>query len=133
LLRASEKRTFTLHNSARIERNLKPFCVHPALEKAARAHSRDMIERDYFSHDTKDRDEGACARIRRYGYSWRACGENIGNYSAPEAMFDAWMNSSGHRANILSDRFREVGIGVYSGDYGGQQKTMYTVDFGARG
>jgi uncharacterized protein YkwD len=92
-----------------------------------------MIERNYFSHDTKGGNEDACERIRRYGYSWRECGENIGYNSTPERMFDAWMSSSGHRANILNGRFREVGIGAYTGDYGGYQTTMYTVDFGVRG
>ena len=132
-LNASEKRTFALHNAARRDRDLKPFCVHPALQKAARAHSRDMIERDYFSHVTKGRNEDACERIRRYGYDWSACGENIGYRSTPDRMFDAWMGSSGHRANILSGRFREVGIGAHTGNYGGFGTTMYTVDFGARG
>lgn len=133
LLNASEKRTFALHNEARRDRNLKPLCVHPALQKAARAHSRDMIGRDYFSHITKGRNEDACERILRYGYRWRECGENIGYDSTPDGMFRAWMGSSGHRSNILAGRFREVGIGTYTGDYRGYQTTMYTVDFGARG
>lgn len=132
LLDANEKRAFALHNAARRDRNLKPLCVHPALQKAARAHSKDMIERDYFSHDTKGRNEDACERIRRYGYRWSACGENIGSDSTPERMFKAWMGSSGHRSNILSGRFREVGIGAQTGNYDGFKTTMYTVDFGAR-
>ena len=54
------------------------FCVHPALEQVARRHSEDMIGRDYFSHETKGRDEGFAARIRRFGYDdYRAVGENI--------------------------------------------------------
>jgi len=133
LLDANEKRAFALHNAARRDRDLKPLCAHPALQKAARAHSRDMIERDYFSHDTKGGNEDACERILRYGYRWSACGENIGYDSTPDRMFDAWMGSPGHRANILSGRFREVGIGAHTGDYGGFGTTMYTVDFGARG
>ena len=133
LLNAEEKRTFALHNAARRDRDLKPLCVHPALQKAARAHSKDMFERDYFSHDTKGRDEDACERVRRYGYRWSACGENIGYDSTPDSMFDAWMGSSGHRANILSGRFREVGVGAHTGNYGDYKTTMYTVDFGARG
>jgi uncharacterized protein YkwD len=131
-LNPSEKRTFVLHNRTRRDRALRAFCVHPALQKAARAHSKDMIDRDYFSHDTKGKNESACERIRRFGYRWRECGENIGYNSTPEAMFDAWMKSSGHRANILSGNFREVGIGTNTGDYRGLKTTMYTVDFGAR-
>ena len=91
-----------------------------------------MIQRDYFSHNTKGRNEGPCERIRRYGYRYRYCGENIGYNSTPERMFNAWMQSSGHRANILAGRYREVGIGAYRGAYKGFKTTMYTVDFGTR-
>jgi uncharacterized protein YkwD len=132
-LRAPEKELFSLHNRERTERGLPRLCVHPALLRAAEAHSEDMIRRDYFSHDTKGRNESACERIRRYGYRYRYCGENIGyNSSSPERMFAAWMNSSGHKANILNGKFREVGIGVYTGDYKGDRITMHTVDFGTR-
>jgi hypothetical protein len=67
----------TLHNQERAKRDLPRFCVHPALVRAARAHSKDMIQRDYFSHNTKGRNEDACERVRRYGYIWQFCAENI--------------------------------------------------------
>ena len=76
-LNADEKRTFFLHNRERRDRNMRTFCVHPKLQKAARSHSKDMIRRDYFSHDTKGRNESACERIRRFGYRYRYCAENI--------------------------------------------------------
>jgi uncharacterized protein YkwD len=131
-LNSKEKRTFSLHNQVRRRHNLKPFCVHPALQRAARAHSKDMIRRDYFSHDTKGKNESACERIRRYGYHYRYCGENIGYDSTPRRMFRAWMRSSSHRHNILNGRFREIGVGAYTGRYGHFMTTMYTVDFGRR-
>jgi hypothetical protein len=56
LLNSKEKATFSLHNKIRRDGGLRPLCVHPKLQKAARSHSRDMIERDYFSHDTKGGD-----------------------------------------------------------------------------
>lgn len=130
LLNANEKRVYSLHNRARRNHNLKPFCVDPALQRAASAHSKDMIERDYFSHNTKGRNEDACERIDRYGYRWRYCGENIGYNSTPDDMFRAWMKSPDHRHNILYAKFRQVGIGAYTGDYKGFRTTMYTVDFG---
>jgi uncharacterized protein YkwD len=131
-LYAREKRLLTLHNNARKNHGLKPFCVHPALKKAARAHSKDMIQRDYFSHQTKGSNEGACARIRRFGYAWSSCGENIGYNATPDGMFRSWMHSSIHRRNILDGRFREIGIGACTGDFIDSKTTMYTVDFGAR-
>src|SRR5829696_6447305 len=128
-LKADEKQIFTLQNRERRDRNLKPLCVHPDLQRAARDHSEDMIQRDYFSHDTKGRRESSCERIRRFGYRWRVCGENIGFNSTPGKMFNAWMRRSGHRRNILNGKFREVGIGAHTGNFNGSKTTMYTADF----
>ena len=66
-LYAREKQLLTLHNNTRKNHGLKPFCVHPALQKAARAHSEDMIQHDYFSHDSRGSNENPCTRIRRFG------------------------------------------------------------------
>ena len=129
LLKADEKYLFARHNNVRRAHNLRAFCVHPDLQKAARAHTRDMIRRDYFSHGTKGTNESACERVRRYGYRYRYCGENIGAYPNPKAMFDAWMRSPGHRNNILNGRFREIGIGA---GHVNARKMKFTVDFGTR-
>lgn len=136
-LNADEKQSFVLHNRERRDRNLKSLCVHPDLQKAARAHSKDMIRRDYFSHDTKGRNQSACERVRSYGYRYRLCGENIaygsGRYGEPGSIMRRWMKSDGHRRNILNGKFREVGIGTYTGTYKGTENvTMYTADFGTR-
>ena len=134
-LDAKEKETFLLHNKVRRNHNLRPLCVHPRLQKAARAHSRDMIRRDYFSHDTKGRNEGACERIHRYGYRYRKCAENIawgsGSSGSPRNMMRIWMRSDGHRRNILDKDFRQIGVGVHIGTWQGRRNTsMYTADFG---
>jgi uncharacterized protein YkwD len=130
-LNAKEKRSFQLHNRVRRERGLRPFCVHPALQRAARAHSKDMIRRDYFAHGSVG------ARLKRYGYDWRLYGENIaggsGSYGSPGVIFNRWMKSPSHRKNILDRRFREIGVGTYTGVYRGYRNyTMYTADFGRR-
>jgi len=130
-LYATEKRMLTLHNNARKDHGLEPICVHPALQKAARAHSKDMIQHHYFSHYSQGNNEAPCKRIRRSGYAWSSCGENIGYNATPEDMFRSWMQSSIHRRNILDERFSEIGIGAYTGDYNDIETTMYTVDFGA--
>jgi uncharacterized protein YkwD len=126
-----EMRLLALHNNARKNHGLKPFCVHPALQKAARAHSKDMIQRHYYSHHTKGSNEDSCSRIRRFGYAWPYCGENIGYDATPEGMFHSSMRSSIHRRNILDGRFREIGIGACTGDDSDSETSMYTVDFGA--
>ena len=146
-LKTIEKTMLSLHNRKRASLGLPRLCVHPKLQKAARAHSADMIQRDYFSHNTKGRNEGECERIRRFGYRWRNCGENIawgsGSAGAPLEIFrvnnpnisgpDNWMDSRDHRSNILNRRFREVGIGAARGSFQGfKRATMWTVDFGNR-
>jgi uncharacterized protein YkwD len=131
-LHAKEKRLLTLHNNARRNHALRTFCVSPALQRAARAHSRDMIQRDYFSHYTKGTNQGACARVTSFGYNWSSCAENIGYNSTPEGMFRTWMNSAGHRRNILDPKFREIGVGACTGNYFNNKTTMYTVDLGSR-
>ena len=135
-LDSNEKVMLNKHNRTRANKGLRKLCVHPALQRAAEAHSRDMIRKDYFSHNSKS---GATPyqRIKREGYRFRAAGENIaygsGSYGSPNRIFKGWMKSSGHRKNILNGKFREVGIGAVSGNYKGTNNvTMWTTDFGTR-
>ncbi len=141
LLSATEKKVFALHNKIRREHDLPVFCVHPKLQRAARAHSKDMIERQYASHDTKG--GGTCEqRLKEFGYgpegySYYALGENIaygdGPRGEPDSVMGFWMRSKDHRRNILSHELREIGIGSYTGDFKGvEDVTMYTADFGMR-
>jgi uncharacterized protein YkwD len=140
-LNEREKKTFDLHNEIRTERNLPTFCVHPQLQKAARAHSKDMIRRDYFSHNTKGRGSFD-KRLVRFGYGpngydFYRVGENIalgsGPAGEPQNRMHAWMKSGGHRHNILNESYREVGIGTHTGKFKRfDGVTMYTVDFGVR-
>jgi uncharacterized protein YkwD len=138
---ANEKRILELHNEARTKRGLKALCVHLSLTAAARAHSQDMLNKDYASHDSPD-GEGVRERLKKFsyspgGYSYYSIGENIAwgceSRGRPEHLFKWWMHSRGHRANILNNRFREVGIGARTGTFKScDQASMYTVDFGTR-
>jgi len=133
--------TLCLVNAERSERGLRPLRLNRRLSRAARGHARDMVHRDYFSHDSLS---GASFvdRIRRSGYlsgprAW-IVGENLAwgsrDRSSPSAIVDAWMHSPGHRANILQRRFREIGIGLVNGapqSVSGPAAT-YATDFGAR-
>ena len=97
---------------------MSALCVHPALQRAARAHSRDMIRSDYFEHGSVG------PRLKRAGYAWRTYGENIawgsGSRGSAGSIFKGRMNSSGHRHNVLNGRLREVGIGAVTGNYEGR-------------
>jgi uncharacterized protein YkwD len=137
----NEKRMLELHNKARTERGLKVLCVHPTLTRAARAHSQEMLDKDYASHNSFN-GESVKKRLERFGYtfgrySYYAIGENVawgcGSYGAPDRIFKWWMNSSNHRSNILSKKFQEVGIGARTGTFKScDHATMYTVDFATR-
>ena len=135
-LKIKEKRVLALHNVARVAHGLKPLCADPRLTKAARSHSREMIKKDYFSHNSYN-GESVIQRLRRFGYHRSRYGENIAGgsrtFGKSGSTFRRWMNSPGHRSNILDNRFRPVGVGTYTGRYKGTRKyTMYTVDFGVR-
>ena len=135
-LGVKEERTLVLHNETRADYGLEPLCINPVLTRAARSHSREMVEKDYFSHYSDD-GEGVGARLRRFGYDWSVCGENLaggyGNPGEPDSIFELWTNSTHHKANILDRRFRQVGVGTYTGTYKGiEEYTMYAVDFGSQ-
>jgi uncharacterized protein YkwD len=136
-LKFNEKRVLALHNVARAAHGLKPLCADPRLTRAARSHSREMIKKDYFSHSSYN-GESVIERLMRFGYHRSIYAENIAGgsrtFGGPDSTFRRWMNSPGHKGNILDSRFRPVGVGAYTGPYKGTQKyTMYTVDFGVRG
>jgi uncharacterized protein YkwD len=136
-LSSDEKATLDLHNQTRVANGLPTLCVDQTLTTAARGHSDEMLAYGYFSHNSYS-GESFDQRLVRYGYTgWTALGENIaygsGSYGAPDPIFNNWMNSTLHRANILNGSFRQVGIGVRLGTYQGYPGVnMYTVDFGTR-
>ena len=127
-----------LLNQQRALHGVPPLRVNGKLGKAASGHARDMVKHDYFSHDTAGGGDFA-ARIRRAGYRGRMLGEDLawgsGTLGTARAIVEAWMHSPGHRANILSRHFREMGVGVavgIPGGAGGMGGATYAVDFGAR-
>ncbi len=135
----TQRATLCLVNARRAEAGLAPLSSSATLTRAALAHSEDMGERRFFAHDAPDGTEPA-ERIAAAGYprTGVSVGENLawGEETAgtPEEFVEGWMNSPGHRANILRAEFREVGIGLayeppqpVSG-----RVTVYTTNFGGR-
>ncbi|GIJ60573.1 CAP domain-containing protein [Virgisporangium aurantiacum] len=115
-----------LVNSERSKAGCGALTNDSRLASAAQKHSADMASNSYFSHTSQNGDEMA-DRIDASGYKWRSIGENIAKgQSTPAAVMQAWMNSSGHRANILNCGFRNIGIGLaYDG-----RSPVWTQDFG---
>ena len=128
---ASEKQLVSLHNQARAAAGLKALRVDKALTLIAESRSKDMIVRDYFSHDIPG-GGNVFGIMKDKGYCYRSAGENIGyNYETPDStatskIHSAFMGSSGHRANILGKDYDSVGVGAYQGADG---KKMWTVVF----
>ena len=122
----AETAVLVIVNAERAKAGCKPLTVDPPLAAAARKHSADMAARDYFSHTTPD-GVTFSQRIDAEGYRWSFVGENIaaGQRNATEVM-KAWMNSPGHRANILNCQFRNIGIGVVQNG----KSPVWTQDFG---
>ena len=107
-----EEEVLRLVNEERTKRGLNALKRASDLDALARAHSADMINRHFFDHNNPD-GQSPFDRMRAAGISYRAAAENIasGQRSA-EAVMNAWMNSSGHRANILNGTYTEIGIGA---------------------
>ena len=117
-----EAAVFDLVNQERAIHNLNLLSWDDRLFSAARDHSEDMVANGYFSHTSLDgRTPGQ--RILDAGYYWNTYGENIAyGYPTPVSVVNAWMNSPGHRANILNPSFCDLGVG-FSGYF-------WTQDFG---
>ncbi|QIY60820.1 sigma-70 family RNA polymerase sigma factor [Streptomyces sp. RPA4-2] len=117
-----------LVNKERATAGCGPLTEDAQLEKAAQAHSDDMAARNFFEHTNPDgADPGQ--RITAAGYRWSTYGENIAQgQQTPEAVMESWMNSPGHRANILNCAFKNIGVGVHKGSGG----PWWTQDFGAK-
>lgn len=109
------ERLCALMNEARATEHLPPLELTEALDRAAQPYAEDMAARGFFSHVSP---EGSTFmdRIRASGAKFRAAGENIAmGPQTSEDVFRLWMNSPGHRANILSRDFRRVGVGYRAG------------------
>lgn len=115
-LRALEQQVHRLINEQRRRAKLAPLLWHEAVARAAREHSKNMAERDFFDH-TDPRLGDVDQRLNRFRIAWRACGENIfmlhGYENPAQVAVQGWMQSPGHRANILRKEFTHAGVGVF--------------------
>ncbi|ABN52014.1 MAG TPA: copper amine oxidase [Hungateiclostridium thermocellum] len=120
-----EREVFDLANTVRARYGLKPFEWDDEIAKVARAHSEDMVLNNYFSH-TNLQGESPFDRMKKAGISYSSAGENIA-MGQTEAIFahEGWMNSQGHRLNILGN-FERLGVGVYIGN---ENEITYTQNF----
>lgn len=113
-------------NQDRSAQNYHHLAVNSVLEKAAQMKANDMAEKSYFAH-TSPEGKNPWYWFKQAGYSFNYAGENLAvNFSDSKDVNTAWMNSPGHRANILNDKFTEIGIAIAEGMYQGK-KTIFVV------
>ncbi|MFJ3963329.1 CAP domain-containing protein [Streptomyces sp. NPDC090036] len=123
----SESAVLALVNKERAAAGCGPVTANAKLNAAARGYSDTMARSGVMSHTGPD-GSTMTSRVEAAGYAWSRLGENIARgQSDADAVMKAWMNSSGHRANILNCAFKEIGIGVHKGDGG----PWWTQNFGA--
>jgi uncharacterized protein YkwD len=132
--------TLCLLNGERADHGLGPLAPNDKLAAAATAYAQDLVAGSYFSHTGRD-GSGVLDRIERSGYLPRdagwVLGENLawgtGSLATPGSIMQAWMNSPGHRDNILNPDYREIGIGVVAGNPAAADGlgATYATEFGA--
>jgi uncharacterized protein YkwD len=122
-------------NRQRAKHGLSKLRSSSRLARAADYHSWEMLDADYFAHESRDGGPFD-ARVRRYA-NHRALGETLAMLGgcgpkAARRVVRMWMNSPGHRSILLSSSFRKVGIGKRIGDLRGSRACLVTADFGSR-
>lgn len=114
---AQEENAFILLNQDRNANGLSALTLDPVLCEIARAKSRDMNNKNYFSH-TSPTYGSPSEMLKHFGYSFTSVGENIAHHATVERAQAAFMSSSGHRRNILGSQWSKVGIGVWTDSQG---------------
>ena len=112
-LTADEQEVFNLVNAKRTATGLAALSIDAEVQKVARDKAQDMVDNNYFSH-TSPTYGSPFDMMKNYGIKYNAAGENIAGNSSNSGAVNAWMNSEGHKANILSNNYNYTGIGVVS-------------------
>ncbi|WP_416825521.1 CAP domain-containing protein [Ectobacillus polymachus] len=122
-LSAYEQKVVDLTNAQRAQYGLSPLKVDPTLSKVAKAKAQDMNNLNYFDH-TSPTYGSPFDMMKQFGVTYTSAGENIAmGQQTPEEVVQAWMDSPGHRANILNSSYNYIGVGYVSG------KDIWTQEF----
>lgn len=113
-LTADELEVFNLINEQRTKNGLSALKIDSEVQNVARIKAKDMVNNNYFSH-TSPTYGSPFDMLNSFKVSYKTAGENIAGNSSNSAAVTAWMNSSGHKANILNSSFNYTGIGVVNG------------------
>lgn len=121
-----------LANIKRQEAGMSPLVENLTLSQAAKAKGEHMLAQDYWAHVAPDGTE-PWKFFSDVGYEYRYAGENLArDFSDPNSAVEAWMASPSHRDNMLSGKYKEIGVAVVEGDLAGVDTTIIVQFFGAR-
>lgn len=110
---AEAQEVLKIVNAERAKAGLKPLTLSTKLTEIANVKARDMADKNYFSHNSPTYGT-PFAMLKNFGVSYRAAGENIAmGQKTPREVMTAWLNSTGHRANILNVQYEQLGVGYY--------------------
>ena len=113
ILSSDEKEVFDLINKQRTNNGLAALKVDAEVQNVARIKAKDMVDNNYFAHESPTYGS-PFEMLKSFKISYKTAGENIAGNSSNSGAVTAWMNSSGHKANILNSSFNYTGIGVVS-------------------
>lgn len=106
-----EQALLNLVNKARADAGVGPLAFDMELMKVARIKAKDMVDNNYFSHQSPTYGS-PFDMMKQFGISFKTAGENIAGNNTVEGAFKAWMNSEGHKKNILNGKFNYTGVGI---------------------
>lgn len=112
-MNADEKEVFDLINKQRTNNGLQALKIDNEVQKVARIKAQDMVDNNYFAHESPTYGT-PFQMLKSFKISYKTAGENIAANSSNSGAVNAWMNSSGHKANILNSSYNYTGIGVVS-------------------
>ena len=121
-----------LTNEKRTQVGLSPLSLNSTLSQAAQAKGADMLNKGYWAHVAPD---GAQPWVffTNFGYKYKYAGENLArDFSSASSAVEAWMNSASHKENLLSSKYKEVGVGVIEGNLAGVDTTIIVQFFGTK-
>jgi len=126
----NEENIVGLTNAARKSSRLVALAISPKLEKAAQEKAKDILDEQYFAH-TSPQGKTPWNFLDSADYQYIYAGENLGiHFTTSEAITEGWLASKGHRENILSDTYTEIGVGVAKGEFMGNATTVVVQMFG---
>jgi uncharacterized protein YkwD len=125
------KGIINITNQERQKNGLPLLKENSQLNQSAKIKADDMLKNQYFAHESL-KGEGVSDLAKKTGYDYIVIGENLamGNFKDDNDLVSAWMNSPGHRANILNSKYEEIGVAIVKGEFNGEQTWLAVQHFG---